>query len=251
MDKIQGTTLEGSIPGNIMGGAVLVQGKLAYALSTNGINQAVDFGNHLAKCFHIPDACGAGSTFSYWLKWKSVSDLGVTMDSGGYYGNARGYAHVIDRYGVMHVFVKTSSHYYELRTSISEPEKWAFIVQTWSPSSGIKLYANGCILKAHATRSARRHAVSRNPNFVIGSDSIDFTLWIPMELDNFLSWDDELTEDEVWRLYVHTGQVKGTWFYTKIWSYADMVSREGCTWRTFSWDTLDSWKLVSFIDDGT
>ena len=207
MDEIQGTTLKGSIPGSIVGGSGLVQGKLEYALATNGIDQAIDFGKHLDKCFHTPDVCGTGSTFSYWLKWKSVSGHGLVMDSGGYYRNARGYSHSINRYGFMDVNVKDSSYYYKLRASISEPEKWALIVQTWSPSSGIKLYANGCILQANAERITRRYSVARDINFVIGTNSVNPAQWIAMEIDNFLAWDGELIEDEVWRLYVQGGQV--------------------------------------------
>ena len=43
----------------------------------------------LDKCFHLPGACRGGSTFPYWLKWKSASGYGLIMDSRD---NARGYA---------------------------------------------------------------------------------------------------------------------------------------------------------------
>ena len=208
MDEIQGTTIKGSILGRIVGGSSLVQGKLGYALSTNGINQAIDFGRHLDKCFHIPDACGAGSTFSYWLKWKSVSGHSLIMDSGGYYGNTRGYAHNLVSHGVMAVSVKDSSYYYGLRASIGEPDKWVLIIQTWSPSSGIKLYVNGCTVVDTLTgRSNRTHRVVRRLKFVIGSNSANFRRCVAMEMDNFLAWEEELTEDEAWRLYVQGGQV--------------------------------------------
>ena len=207
MDEIQGTTLKGSTRGRVVGGAALVYGQLEYALSTNGINQAVNFGQHLDQCFHIPDACGAGSAFSYWLKWRSVSGHGLIMDCGGYYRNARGYAHVISTNGTMTIYVKSSSTYHLLRASISGPEKWVWIVQTWSPSSGIKLFVNGCIITATTYSIPRMHSVTRKPNFVIGTNSLNYRRWVAMEMDNFLAWDEELTYEEVWRLYIQAGQV--------------------------------------------
>ena len=177
MDEIQTTTLKGSITASIVGGAVLVKGKLKNALSTNGINQAVHFGKHLDKCFHIPDVCGDGSTFSYWLKKKSGPDSGFIVDSGGFYGRARGYAHVINSHGIITAYVRNSAYYYFIQASIGAPEKWVFIVQTWSSSSGVKLYVNGCMLMPSINKlSARTVAVSMTFDFVIGANSA-FSMW--------------------------------------------------------------------------
>ena len=46
MDEVHGTTVGGSIQGIIVRAFALVPGKLGYALSTNGINQAANFGQH-------------------------------------------------------------------------------------------------------------------------------------------------------------------------------------------------------------
>ena len=124
MDEIPNATLKGSIRGSIVGGAVLIPGKLKNALSTNGIKQAVTLGKHLDKCFHIPDACGMGSTFSYWLKWwGSVPGHRVIMDSGSYCSGGRCYAHIVTTDEFMAVHVKDSSHYYKIKVSVNEPEK--------------------------------------------------------------------------------------------------------------------------------
>ena len=205
MNEIQGDKINGSIPGSIVGGAVLVPGKLRNAISTNGINRAFEFGLHLQECFHIPDACTIGSTFAYWLKWKSVwgRRYGFIMNTGGYHYSTRGYAHLVLSNGLMVVFVKSSSTYYYIEASISYSGKWAFIVQVWSPSSGIKLYVNGCIVAATNARRARAHKIKRSPSFAIG----DVQKWVDMEMDNLLTWDQELTGDDVWRLYMQAGQV--------------------------------------------
>ena len=127
LDEIQSATVKGSISGNVSVGVVLVQGKLGNALSVNDINEAVNFGKHPSKCFYNPDACTVGSTFSYWLKWKSASSESLLMDSGGYYTSARGYAHELKADGRMIVYIKTLSSYYILGASINDPEKWAFL----------------------------------------------------------------------------------------------------------------------------
>ena len=201
MDEIQGTTVKGSIPGRAARGVALVQGKLGYAISVNGNNEAIKFGKHPSKCFYNPDACTAGSTFSYWLKKWSVSSSGLIMDSGGFYSSARGYTHQLTASGRIIVYVKSSSSYYQLGAPISDPEKWSFIVQSWFPFSGITLYVNGCIVSTNTRRWVRSHGITWSANFVIGKKSIH------MEIDNFLAWEFELTEDEAWRLYMQAGQV--------------------------------------------
>ena len=45
-DEVHGITVEGSISGSVVGASALVPGKLGYALSTNGIIQAVNLGQH-------------------------------------------------------------------------------------------------------------------------------------------------------------------------------------------------------------
>ena len=203
MDEIQGSTIKGSISGRILGGVVLVQGKLENAISSNGVSQAIDFGSHPDKCFHNPDACTTGSTFSYWLKWRSVSTHGLIIHSGGYYLSSRGYSHAINRNGRMVVYVKSTPNYYGLQTSIGGQGKWIFVVKSWSPSTGIKMFVNGCIVATSDDRQTRTHAVAWDANFTISH--VDRST--DMELDNLLAWDGELTNDEVWRLYMQAGQV--------------------------------------------
>ena len=80
-------------------------------------------------------------------------------------------------------------------------KKWVFIVQSWSPSSGIKLFVNGCIVLTSTKQRNRSHAVLGSAHFVIGKSSNN------MEIDNFLAWDGELPESEAWGLYVQAVQV--------------------------------------------
>ena len=114
---------------------------------------------------------------------------------------SRGYLHQLKVNGWMKVYIKTSSTYYALGASISGPEKWALVVQSWYPSSGIKLYVNGCIVSISTRRWVRSHNISSNADLVIGKNAIH------IEIDNFLAWDGKLTDNEVWRLYMQAGRV--------------------------------------------
>ena len=106
MDRIEGITLHGSITGTVYGGAFLASGKINNALHLNGVNQEVRFHRYLDKCFHLPEVCATGSTFTYWLKWKPTA-VGLIFDSGGFYPASRGYTHWLYQNGMMSIAVKT------------------------------------------------------------------------------------------------------------------------------------------------
>ena len=115
--------------------------ELKNALSTNGINQAVNFGKHLDKCPHIPDACGIGSTFSLLAEVEVCTRSQTHYGFWGYYSGGRGYAHIITSNGFIAIHVKDSFLHYKFRVCFCNwtRNKWAFIVQIWSPSSRIKI----------------------------------------------------------------------------------------------------------------
>ena len=209
MDVILGTTLQGSITGTVYGAPSLVSGKMDSALRLNGNNQKVVFSMYLDKCFHIPDMCNIGSTFAYWLKWKPTN-MAVIFDSGGLYLSSRGYFHGIEENGKMEVFVKDATHYYVLNSPAGyvPQDQWVYVVQTWSPASSIKIYLNGCLYPNVGSKATRTTAVTRDVNFVIGATSAGANpRWANIILDNLFSWDEELSKEEVWRLYIQGGWV--------------------------------------------
>ena len=167
------------------------------------------FSKHLGKCFHLPDICNIGSTFTYWLKWKPTN-MGVIFDSGGSYLSSRGYFHGIQQNGRMLVFINDATHYYDLSTPVGyiPQDQWVYVVQTWSPASSVKIYMNGCLFLNVGTKATRYTAPTRDVNFVIGdtSDGVP-PWWANIALDNFLSWNAELSKEEVWRLYIQGGLV--------------------------------------------
>ena len=209
MDVIVGRTLQGSITGTVYGAPSLLSGKMNSALRLNGNNGKVVFNKHLGKCFHLPDICTIGSTFAYWLKWKPTN-MGVIFDSGGLYLSSRGYFHGIQQNGRLVVFIKDATHYYDLNTPVGyiPQDQWVYVVQTWSPASPVKIYINGCLFLNVGTKATRYTALTRDVNFVIGATSQSVhPWWANITLDNFLSWDAELSKVEVWRLYIQGGRV--------------------------------------------
>ena len=209
MDVIVGSKLQGSITGTVYGAPSLVSGKMNSALVLNGIDQKVVFGKYLGKCFHLPDMCDHESTFAYWLKWKPTT-RGVIFDSGGYYLSSRGYFHGIQQNGKMTVYIKDATHYFDLNTPVGyiPQDQWVYVVQTWSTGSSTKIYLDGCMFSNVGTKATRTTALTRDVNFVIGATSAGANLdWANIKLDNFLSWDEELSNEEVWRLYIQGGWV--------------------------------------------
>ena len=209
MDAIVGSTLQGSITGTVYGAPILVRGKMNSVLILNGINQKVVFSKYLDKCFHLPDMCNHGSTFAYWLKWKPTTRC-VIFDSGGYYLSSRGYFHGIHQNGRMVVHIKDATHYSVLNSPAGyiPHDQWVYVVQTWSTASSIKIYLNGCLYPIVGTKTTRNNALIREVNFVVGATSAgNNPEWANIKLDNLLSWDEELSKDEVWGLYSQGGWV--------------------------------------------
>ena len=212
MDIKRGENVTGSIDGTIQGGASLVPGKHGSALSLNGIDGRVYYGMHLNECFHLPEMCTTGSTFAYWLRYRTPNNEAVILDSGGMYLYSHGYTVRIDNTSELHVQVNDASTYYDTIAYLYGPDNWLFIVHTWSPSSGINIYLNGCIMNGQGkAKGPRTNNVTESFPFMIGEAVADNPLRADMDLDNLMAWDDELTPDEIWQLYVQAGNMPTPW----------------------------------------
>ena len=209
MDEIQGSTLVGSINGNLPSSATIVSGKVKGALYTNGLNQVVNYGNHRTQCYHQPDMCTEGVTFSMWLKIMSSKES-VILDCGGFHGSAIGYAMRRQASGKFRVGVIERTH-----MSISDIlqwklDEWAHLVMTYEFSAGVLLYMNGCQLGLQWPRKTRSRPISFLPDFFIGGASYISTMNAKMAKDNMLIWHQILDGEEVWQLYMQGGVV--IWF---------------------------------------
>ena len=209
-----GGVLVGSIDGAVTGGASLVPGKHGSALSLNGIDAVVAYGRHTDQCFHLPEKCTMGSTYAYWLRYRTPTSLAVILDSGGLYSPSHGFAFGIDKNGIMFLMAIDLTHEYLFEAYIGNPNHWLYIVHTWSTSSSFNLFLNGCIVGASKKdKSPRYNALAWSTDFGIG-ESVEMSIdRADMDLDNLLAWDEELTADEVWQLYMQAGQVDTSEWY--------------------------------------
>ena len=74
-------------------------------------------------------------------------------------------------------------------------------------TSFMMIYTDGCLFAETGTKRSRIYAVAWDANFVIGTSSVGSDRWANIELDNMLAWDEELSQEEVWRLVIQKGQV--------------------------------------------
>ena len=100
-----------------------------------------------------------GSMLSHpWCMWCYV-DFFLLVESEVC---IRSRSHQISPNGEMMPCVKSLSTYQWLNASINDPEEWVLTVRTCFPSSGIKIFVNGCIVTATTYNVSRTHNVTRN-----------------------------------------------------------------------------------------
>ena len=138
-----------------------------------------------------------------WINVFLLAEMEVCMSNWGFHNEFRWIRELLRSIWMIVVVVKSSPTYYKIRATGSGPGTRKFITQSWSPSFGIKFYVNSCIVATETERQPRKHDVTWDANFRIG----DVRKWVEMEMNNFLAWDGELTQDEIWRLYMQAGQV--------------------------------------------
>ena len=152
--------------------------------------------------------CTTGSTFAYWLKYKSPFYQAFVFDTGGYWSDSHGYTVMVFYDGSLVVSIADIANYYSTLSYNYDPDIWLFVVHTWSPSSGVIIYLNGCIMNDQDLDISRRtSSLTVSHPFTIGEAVTGNPQRADMDLDNFMAWDDQLTADEVWQLYVQAGYV--------------------------------------------
>ena len=204
MDEIQGSTLVGSINGNLPSSATIVPGQVAGALYTNGVDQVVNYGNHRTQCYHQPDKCTDGVTFSMWLKIMSSTES-LILDCGGFSVKSIGYAMRRMSHGLFMVTVVDQTHRSTTHISQWKLDEWVHLVATYELSNGVLLYMNGCPLGFQHPPRPRTHSITYLPDFVIGG-SASGEKRAEMEMDNMLIWHQVLVGEEVWQIYSQGGK---------------------------------------------
>ena len=208
MDEIQGSTLMGSIAGNLPSSATIVPGMVAGALYTNGLDQVVDYGDHRTQCFHQPDRCTEGVTFSMWLKIMSSSES-VVFDCGGLYPDSIGYAMRRTSGGAFRVGVQGETTVTSTDILSWNLNEWVHLVVTYERSAGVQLYKNGCQLGRQNTPRDRTSTITRLPHLFLGGRAYGDDK-AEMAMDNMLIWHEILTAGEIWQIYSQGGTL--VWF---------------------------------------
>ena len=240
MENSIGRTLEGSLPGTVVGAPSLTTGIAGNALYLGGSGKYVDLGAHPGKCFSDPEACDDGITFSLWLLVHS-GWTGTVFDNGGHGTGSQGY--FMRRTGrgtggTMMVNVKTNLLIETYRGPIIPYAEWKHIVFTWSRGNGIRGYMNGCDADPdgrhgyyqYRTRTDSFTVVNK---FFLGRNT-QLGQYGNQNIDEFYIWQEVLQPDQVWQLFLQGGVVSA-WIYG-IWlnnSSSKQLNQCFLVWREY------------------
>ena len=208
MDIIASGFLHGSIPGFVSGGITIASRDRGSGLEFDG--GYVDYVMHDGACFHTPDACSAGVTYSMWL-WIGVNSSKVlVLDSGSLGRDKAGYSIHWEKQELRVIvkFGQRSKHQYTVKGWIQD--RWEHVVWTWHPTKGMEFYLNGCNTDSGAKKGwfSRRRIGNVQPSntpFVLGANSRTHNAVGNMKLDDMYIWNQVLTEHDVWTFYVNDG----------------------------------------------
>ena len=205
MEEIVGTSLKGSVDGDIHGDVQLVAGKRGKALYTNGVAQWVDLGNQRSNCMGNLNKCDNGFVMAMWLKMHPCdSSDKYYITSGGHTRTSMGVALLMKTKKLLVMF-RTASWRWEL-TYPTQPfhDTWYHVVLTWTAANGANIYINGAI--GAADEQGYSYASNLNGDtytkFVLGTESTQPpTTSGEMTIDELRIWDAAMNEQDIWSLY--------------------------------------------------
>ena len=214
MDKILHGVLQGSIPGSVIGGTSIISRDMGFAIEFDGVSGYVDYGFYAGECFHSPDACIEGVTFSMWI-WSEphTTRRVIPLDSGASATGRAGYCinfRKRDEFDLLIKFVGSNGKY-KYRVSGWNYDRWEHIAWTWNQTQGIRFFLNGCDTDPGATKEISEYtALSRmQPSdqvpFVLGAQARGFGKNAKVKLDDVNVWFQVLTDHEIWMAYVNGG----------------------------------------------
>ena len=212
MDRISNGVLQGSISGRVFGGVTITSRHGDSAIQFDGVSSYVDFGKHSGKCFHSPEACSAGVTYSMWLWMGTNSGKAVVLDSGGGKSGYAGFAIKLAATDLIVVVKFGRSKHKHMMTNWNQ-DRWEHVVWIWHPVQGIRLFLNGCDTDPDAAKGSFSNEIGnrweRNNNmpFVFGTQASSLSKMANMKLDDMYIWNQVFNEHEVWTLYANGGMV--------------------------------------------
>ena len=202
MDHINAGVVQGSIPGTIIGGATLTEGVVGNALKLNGVDQYVEYGTHVDECYHTPDLCTDGVTFSFWVIMHGHGQI-FTSGNNPY---AVGFFFTYLPGDELFLSALYASAWDNYRIAEWPSNQWRHVVVTWALGDGLTLYLNGCNAdpgksSGFAVTVPRLMRHTRTDQILIGKAN-SFGSPASMTLDEFFIWHEILSPDHIWQLYV-------------------------------------------------
>ena len=158
--------------------------------------------NNVNTCFHLPDHCPQGVTFSVWL-WLYDSMAGarnivLSSDTNGH--DDIGYRIKYKAHkNIIQVTLGTKLVYRRAEIYI-DTGRWVHIAFTWHPADIMRVYANGCTAGHAFGKSTTIHVVEKE--FLIGGKG-DGWGTAEMKIDDLLIWYKELAHDQIWYIFEH------------------------------------------------
>ena len=119
MDVVDNGAVLGDLDGILTGGASIKPGKIGSALHVNG-NHYVSYGRHVDECYHNPDKCSDGITWSLWLNLHAYES--IIMDTGATARGAFGYYIHIHSNPWFLISVKTATMFHQYAAPYFSPE---------------------------------------------------------------------------------------------------------------------------------
>ena len=205
MEEIVGTSLKGSVDGDIHGDVQLVAGKRGKALYTNGLDQWVDLGNQRSNCMGDLNKCDNGFVMAMWLQMHPYdSSAKYYITSGGHTRKSMGVALLMTA-KKLSVGFRTASWRWSLTNPTQPiPDTWYHVVLTWNATNGAYIYINGAI--GAADQQGYSYASNRNGDtytkFILGTESTNPPVASgEMTIDELRIWDAVMNKQDIWSLY--------------------------------------------------
>ena len=198
--------IEGSTVGVTAGAVELVKGKVNRALYTNGIDQYVNLGNLRQFCVGNILHCQNGLTVSFWIN-PLIKKPGsfFYLDNGGSTMLSIG-INILQQNEALCANFRDDTHHWSISGVSFVPMHWYHVIIVWGGSSGLHFYLNGCLA---AVKLSPRFEIN-TPNgpyndLILGTTTTtSFRSLVSGEMlmDELKMWDAELSQDQVWNVFV-------------------------------------------------
>ena len=200
MDVINSNTLPGTFTGHVEGtGFLQVPGVIGPAVRLSE-NTYVNYGQtHSDTCFHNPDECDTGVTFSMWLWLEPVLQKEIILKSKPNNNKYTGYRLPYFRDdNLLKIGIATNFTIYKDQLYV-DTNRWFHFSFTWLVNNNIQAFVNGCAANDTAFITTKSKTKPDISNLTISTAPPDASA--SMRIDHVLVWYKGLTPSEVWRIY--------------------------------------------------